>query len=455
MGNPISYALRAGKAAKRVASDLIEGGFDIPGFHWSHNANMVQTEPRMYGKGIKGKEGERLQGADDIRPRTYFYTNDKLKEPGLGPNHYSATLRGVYPQGDPLKLMLEARAKNPKDELTEFERLVKSRGFKGYEGNDAVVYYDPVKVGRHQTGTHVGTPTQGAPSIVDTTEVMPGTRTGHLPGIENVPEHEEKLMKWLSGTNKIYDKLGHPAKAIETRGYYPNPDTGVVERNRLLATSVPDAPGAEEAVDTVGTIRNILLAQNARGYSGVGREGAENAVRVNMAGQTPEQIEQVIQGAKARGYEAFPHGEGVNVMFGPEGDDLVKATHGMLEDANVPAASGYTGNARSGYNEYDWSQPGEGKLTREEIIPRLLRNPELMQQIDRTGMLQTLSKGVSAADSDAALRYGLPLREDVQSLRNTIGTGGLRGLLDRVQTQGYKGLPAVAGMKVYSDEEDK
>lgn len=453
MGNPLTYVLRAGNAAKRVASDLIEGGFDVPGFHWSHNANMVQTEPRMYGKGIKGKEGERLKGADDIRPRTYFYTNDKLKEPGLGPNHYSATLRGVYPQGDPLKLMLEARAKNPKDELTEFERLVKSRGFKGYEGNDAVVYYDPVKVSRHQTGTHVGTPTQGAPSITDTTEVMPGTRTGHLPGIENVPEHEEKLMKWLSGTNKIYDKLGHPAKSIETRGYYPNPDTGITERNRLLATTIPDAPGAEEAVDTIDTLRNILLAQNARGYSGVVNDGVENAMRVNMAGQTPEMVEQTIEGLGKRGYTGIPTGEGVNVMFGPEGKNMMNDVHDVLTEARVPAASGYSGAGRSGYDEYDWSNIGEGKLTREEIIPRLLRNPELMQQIDRTGMLQTLSKGVHAADSDAALRYGLPVREDIQNLRSTIGSGGLRGLLERVQNQGYKGLPAVGGMQLYQGEE--
>ena len=81
---------------------------------------------------------------------------------------------------------------------------------------------------------------------------------------------------------------------------------------------------------------------------------------------------------------------------------------------------------------------------REDIIPKLLRNPDLTKRLDLTGEPQQLSRGLNAADSAAASRHGVQAREDIQSLRSTIAQQGLAGLLDRVATKGYAGLPAAA-----------
>ena len=91
---------------------------------------------------------------------------------------------------------------------------------------------------------------------------------------------------------------------------------------------------------------------------------------------------------------------------------------------------------------------------REDIIPKLLRNPDLTKRLDLTGEPQQLSRGLNAADSAAALRHGVQGREDIQSLRSTIAQQGLRGLLQRVATKGYTGLPA-AGLFALLDLEEK
>lgn len=440
---------------KRVASEAIEGAQNIPGFHYSHSANLAQTDPRMYGKGIKGEEGARLKGNPDIAPRTYFYTNDKLKEPGLGPNHYTAMLNDVYPQGDSLGLLKSAREANPMDHLTEFERMVKGKGFKGYEGNDAVVYFDPVNVSKHQTGTHMAMPNEGKPMLVDTTEAMPGSMTGHLTGMESGSAHERKLMDILRMSDKIYDDLGFKSKVRETTGYYPNAHTGEVERNLLQATSVEDAPGAEEAVDLVSTLRNVLMGQNARGYSGVVDDAAgPRGIRVNMNEGNRSQIENAIQGLDKKGYIAIPNGEGFNVTHATGTQGMLDDVTNTLDDVGAKAANGYGGAWRGQYNEYeDWLKPGEGLITKNEIIPRLLRNQELSQRVDRTGKLQTLSRFAKNADSGYASSSGFPLSSALQNLRGIVGDKGLRGLVEHVQANGYKGLPAVGAYGLRPDEE--
>lgn len=443
--------------SKRAASEAVEGAQNIPGFHYSHSENLAQTDPRMYGKGIKGAEGERLKGQPDIAPRTYFYTNDTLKEPGLGPHHYTGMLNDVYPKGDSLGLIKSAREVNPMDHLTEFERMVKNKGFKGYEGDNAVVYFDPVNVSKHQTGTHMAMPNEGKPMLVDTTEAMPGSMTGHLTGMQSGSPHERKLMDILRMSDKIYDDLGFKSKVRETTGYYPNAHTGEVERNLLQATSIEDAPGAEEAVDLVSTLRNVLMGQNARGYSGVVDDAAgSRGIRVNMNEGNRSQIENAILGLDKKGYIAIPNGEGFNVTHPTGTQSMLDDVTGTLDDVGAKAANGYGGAWRGQYDEYnDWLKPGEGLITKNEIIPRLLRNPELSQRVNQTGKLQNLSRFARNADSGYASSSGLPLSSALQNLRGIVGDKGLPGLLEHVQKNGYKGLPAVGVYQLGSGREEK
>jgi hypothetical protein len=155
----------------------------------------------------------------------------------------------------------------------------------------------------------------------------------------------------------------------------------------------------------------------------------------------------------ARGSTAVPTGEGLNVLnFG--GRDVFRDTHRAAKRAGIPKAEGYQGDPVSAYDEFDWSRPGQGDITREHIIPKLLRNPELTSRLDLTGEPQQLGRGLNAADSAATLRHGSQGREDIQSLRSTIAQQGLRGLLDRVEKHGYAGLPA-AGAYALPDQEGR
>jgi hypothetical protein len=442
----MTLLLRGGKGASRTEGSLPHAQ-NIPGFHWSPEANLMETNPAMYGRGIKGAEASRLEGAGDVRPRTYFYTDEASKEGGLGAHQYKGDLKNVYPKGDPLGLMKEA-----KGDATDYERLLKKAGYKGYEGSNAVVYFDRVPVAKHTKGTAAPAPSEAKPMLTDTTEVRAGSRTGHMQGLENNEEYQNKLMAWLENSNKAYPKLGLQGESKMTTGVY-TPPGGVTERNPLNAYSIPYSPEAEEAVDTYGTLRNVLLGQNARGYSGV-KEGASGAgLRLNMGGQNQQQIEQMIAELDKRGSTAIPTGEGLNVInFG--GRDVFRDAHRAAKRAGIPKAEGYQGDPVSAYTEFDWSRPGQGDITREHIIPKLLRDPDLTRRLDLTGEPQQLSRGLNAADSAAASRHGVQAREDIQSLRSTIAQQGLRGLLERVAEKGYTGLPA-AGVYALPDQEGR
>jgi hypothetical protein len=381
----------------------------------------------------------------DIRPRTYFYTDEAARESGLGAHQYKGELKDVYPKGDPLGLM-----KASGGDSNAYERALKKAGYKGYEGSNAVVYFDRVPVAKHSKGSSAPAPSEARPMLTDTTEVRAGSRTGHMEGMESDPEYQNKLMAWLESSNRAYPKLGLQGESRRTVGVY-TPPGGVTERNPLNAYSIPYSPEAEEAVDTYGTLRNVMLGQNARAYSGVKEGASGTGLRLNTGGHNQDQLEQIISELDARGSMAIPTGEGLNVLnFG--GRPVFRDTHRAARRAGVPKAEAYQGDPVSAYDEFDWSRPGHGDITREHIIPKLLRNPDLAHRLDMTGELQQLGRGLNAADSDAQLRHGVLGREDIQSLRSTIAQQGLRGLLDRVATKGYAGLPA-AGVVALPDQE--
>jgi hypothetical protein len=118
--------------------------------HFSNDPNLQFTDPRRYGSGIKGAEGERLRdypGA--VRDRTYFYLGEPgaiTPEPGLGVNRYRGEASSLYDiTQDPLNFRTLARESNrvpytakynqgmtyPLQEANDMERLVKEYGYEG------------------------------------------------------------------------------------------------------------------------------------------------------------------------------------------------------------------------------------------------------------------------------------------------------------------------------------
>lgn len=118
--------------------------------HFSNEPNLQFTDPRRYGSGIKGAEGERLReypGA--VRDRSYFYMGEPgsvIPEPGLGANRYRGESSSLYDiTQDPLSFRALARESNrvpytakynqgvtyPLQEANDMERLVKEYGYEG------------------------------------------------------------------------------------------------------------------------------------------------------------------------------------------------------------------------------------------------------------------------------------------------------------------------------------
>ena len=149
----------AGGAAKKV----LEHARSLPFVHFSGSPSISQLDPRMYGKGIKGAEADRLKEALDIKPRSYFYVDKPGVKPeqGLGPHKYQGTAEGIYPlHEDPLGLSAIAKQKSldpylmsqgisqvdEKQQLNELERLIKQAGYKGYANDDVGLLFYPTPV---------------------------------------------------------------------------------------------------------------------------------------------------------------------------------------------------------------------------------------------------------------------------------------------------------------------
>jgi hypothetical protein len=134
------------------AANLPIKGTDIQSAltHFSNNPDLQFTDPKKYGSGIKGAEGERLReypGA--VRDRSYFYMGEPgsvTPEPGLGVNRYRADASSLYDiTQDPLNFRTLARESNrmpftakynqgitaPLQDANDIERLVKEYGYQG------------------------------------------------------------------------------------------------------------------------------------------------------------------------------------------------------------------------------------------------------------------------------------------------------------------------------------
>ena len=118
--------------------------------HFSNDPNLQLTDPRRYGTGIKGAEGERLRDyAGGVRDRSYFYMGEPgtvSPESGLGVNRYRGEASSLYDiTQDPLNFQTLARESNrtpftakvnqgvtyPLQDANDIERLIKEYGYEG------------------------------------------------------------------------------------------------------------------------------------------------------------------------------------------------------------------------------------------------------------------------------------------------------------------------------------
>jgi hypothetical protein len=121
------------------------------GYHWSNSPELVITDPKKYGTGIKGKEADRLKMANALRDRTYFYTSPTAKEAGLGKNQYEAELNNLYDiSKDSDRLNTLARNYNQYQGIVDqdaatnaLERISHEAGYKGILTPNGIINFEP------------------------------------------------------------------------------------------------------------------------------------------------------------------------------------------------------------------------------------------------------------------------------------------------------------------------
>jgi GNAT superfamily N-acetyltransferase len=191
LGAAVSPEARAGLAQDAVG----DHGVSMTLHHYSPTAGLTESDPSFYSNGLKGAEAARVRDYN-APPRTYFYTDPAAKEPGVGGNHYTAEVDGLYPaEEDPLALFDAAKADNtePADAqinagitdnnaaLSQYEHAVKQAGFTGmvFPSARAAQVFHPVKLSAESA------PQEAAPTlqhIVDPDDYNGGSHTFQFPG---------------------------------------------------------------------------------------------------------------------------------------------------------------------------------------------------------------------------------------------------------------------------------
>lgn len=220
---------------------------------------------------------------------------------------------------------------------------------------------------------------------------------------------------------------------------------------------------AEKAVDYVSMFRNAMLGQNARGGIGVvPADTGEYALRTNFGPADMGKVPGLMEKTEAAGVYGVPSPQGMTFIAddGMSQENLYRHASDLLREAGVTRPSAYQGGARGLYEPLPWESkqgtyiPGQGTVTKELLIPRIESNPELTKQIELTGELPQLARGVLATENAGGSGYfgaSTPLGtlpEDVILLNRVIQEGGLANLAKWVREKGYAGLPAFAGVSL-------
>ena len=134
-----------------------ENPISAPGYHWSKSDNLYQTDPKMYGTGIDGRESVR-KSFPGWENRTYFYNNPSVKEQGLGPNQYETQLENMYDAAKDVRRFnsnaretlrdLKTMSVDNNAALNAFEKAVKDFGYNGYKVDNTSAVFNPQTVSK-------------------------------------------------------------------------------------------------------------------------------------------------------------------------------------------------------------------------------------------------------------------------------------------------------------------
>jgi len=128
----------------RSAAPAIFRGREVQLTHWSFNASLKETDPKMHGTGGIGVEKSRQQAYKEIyQPRTYFGYSSYTREQVVGPHRYQIKVAGdsLYDyEVDPLSLYPTREERKAAgyalfDDVaarTMYEKAIKDQGFAGY-----------------------------------------------------------------------------------------------------------------------------------------------------------------------------------------------------------------------------------------------------------------------------------------------------------------------------------
>lgn len=184
----------------------------------------------------------------------------------------------------------------------------------------------------------------------------------------------------------------------------------------------------------------------------------QHALWLNV-GPDINKIPEIMEQSEKAGVYAMPSTQGMTFIGAPEmsQESLYSHAHDLLNASRVTRPSAYQGGASTLYEPLPWGNtggqyiPGQGTVTKEHLIPRIESNPELAKQIELTGEIPQLARGVLATENVGPSGYfgaSEPLGtlpEDVILLNQVLKEGGLENLAKWVREKGYAGLPAVGG----------
>jgi hypothetical protein len=224
---------------------------------------MKVTDPSRYGSGIKGAEAERLAGAPDIRPRTYFYTGENpTPETGLGPFRYGAEADLYNLAEDPLSFRALASESlrspftskanpgmvDPMEATTAAERLVKEYGYPGYMNPEfgAATVFQPMEVQRYAPGGKV--------------------IKGALSGVQAAQKATKAARQESASNDPVAPEIKKTGKLAELEKELT--ETGGKRQGLRLQRAADEIPGLEDQYE-MQALRRAFRGRKGYPYQGV------------------------------------------------------------------------------------------------------------------------------------------------------------------------------------------
>lgn len=314
-----------------------------------------------------------------------------------------------------------------------------------------------------------------------TSEQVPGKSTGILADVQGsdyaAKEAFTNRAPWLDnlGRDPIYSDLNmYVRPSDQAPGYYIN-SQGIAESNPvsvgkpMISYRVDEDTGLvnvsdvdRAALDAGEAVRGLLDAQEGSAWNKVITSATTGPDRssfdINVGRMlSREELEQVNSIADKYGYGMANTENGVALLdFGDrsttEAGKLLKGDMGKELRSVLPNADIKRGRLASGYIDQSENLSsefaGEGRATQQLVsVLNDLKDkaPGYYEKLlDSTGVAKK-----ARANLERLYEYGgKGQRVDYEELLKIVGKDKLRGLINRIASSGYRGLPAIGGVAI-------